>query len=89
LGRPVAILRLGARLPDETRGIDANFLFGCPPFVIYPPRPNAMPVPPGGAAPEELPAPKAGNGGEPAPESPPKQAGRGPTITQSTQWKRP
>lgn len=36
LGRPVAILRLGARLPDTDRGPDADFLFGCPPFVEYP-----------------------------------------------------
>jgi hypothetical protein len=32
LGRPVAILRLGARLPNET--LDEGFLFGSPPFVL-------------------------------------------------------
>ena len=38
LGRPVAILRMGARLPDRVRGPDMDFLFGCPPFVKHPPR---------------------------------------------------
>jgi len=37
LGKPVAILRLGARLPDAS-GPDMDFLFGCPPLVKYPPR---------------------------------------------------
>lgn len=31
LGRPVAILRMGARLPDRQTGVDAAFLYGCPP----------------------------------------------------------
>ena len=35
LGRPVAILRLGGRLPDTERGPDMSYLFGCPPFVQY------------------------------------------------------
>ena len=35
LGRPVAILRLGGRLPETTDQPDANFFFGCPPFVCY------------------------------------------------------
>ena len=34
LGRPVAIIRLGARLPSGP-GLDDQFLFGCPPFVKY------------------------------------------------------
>lgn len=34
LGRPVAILRLGARLPDQ--GNDPIFFYGSPPFVDYP-----------------------------------------------------
>ena len=37
LGRPVAILRMGARLPDYDQGPDADFLFGCPPLLRYPP----------------------------------------------------
>jgi len=35
-GRPVAILRLGARVPDQ--GPDPNFYFGSPAWVAYPPR---------------------------------------------------
>jgi hypothetical protein len=51
LGRPVAILRLGARLPDDAQGPDISFLFGCPPFVDHPPR--AIPSPPAKKAPEQ------------------------------------
>jgi hypothetical protein len=36
LGRPVAILRLGARVPGQ--GPDPNFYFGSPAWVAYPPR---------------------------------------------------
>ncbi|MGA2255346.1 MAG: hypothetical protein ABSG53_11840 [Thermoguttaceae bacterium] len=36
LGRPVAILRMGARVPDQ--GPDPNFYFGSPAWVAYPPR---------------------------------------------------
>jgi len=39
LGRPVAIARMGARLPDSSQGLDMNFLFGCPPLVKYPHKP--------------------------------------------------
>jgi hypothetical protein len=35
LGRPMAILRIGARLPDAGAGLDPGFLFGCPSFVRY------------------------------------------------------
>ncbi|REK15804.1 MAG: hypothetical protein DWQ37_08275 [Planctomycetota bacterium] len=34
LGRPVAILRLGARVPGP-EGPDATFLYGCPPMVKW------------------------------------------------------
>ena len=44
LGRPVAILRLGARLPDTARGAEMGFLFGCPPVMEYPP-PEEAPEP--------------------------------------------
>jgi hypothetical protein len=61
MGRPVAILRLGARLPDDGVAPDMGFLFGCPPFVDYPPSeqtgapasPQQTPQPP---APQEAPA---------------------------------
>jgi hypothetical protein len=35
LGRPVAILRLGGRIPDDNQGPDSHFLFGSPPMVNY------------------------------------------------------
>jgi hypothetical protein len=40
LGRPVAILRLGARLPDQ--GSDPFFFFGSPPLEDFPPEPPAV-----------------------------------------------
>ncbi len=36
LGRPVAILRMGGRVPNQ--GPDPNFYFGSPAWVAYPPR---------------------------------------------------
>ena len=35
LGRPVAVLRLGGRLPDPDAGVDMGFLCGCPPLVHF------------------------------------------------------
>ncbi|MGD0654848.1 MAG: DUF11 domain-containing protein [Thermoguttaceae bacterium] len=40
LGRPVAILRMGGRLPEASQSPDPSFLFGCPPFVSYPSQPQ-------------------------------------------------
>ena len=37
LGRPMAIVRMGARVPDLSLGTDPAFLFGCPPWVKYSP----------------------------------------------------
>jgi len=51
LGRPVAILRLGARLPDDVRGPGPQFLFGCPPFETF--EPPAAATPARAAFPEE------------------------------------
>jgi hypothetical protein len=35
LGRPVAILRMGSRVPNITEGQDwAEFLYGCPPWTL-------------------------------------------------------
>ena len=55
LGRPVAILRLGARLPSNSNAPDMQFLFGCPPVAKYPPRRQTPPAgpnePPAGAVP--------------------------------------
>lgn len=33
LGRPMAVVRMGARVPDMTGGLDPVFLFGCPPII--------------------------------------------------------
>lgn len=44
LGRPVAILRLGARLPDD--GTDAFFYFGSPPFTDCSPDRGSPKTPP-------------------------------------------
>jgi hypothetical protein len=58
LGRPVAILRLGGRLPISNEGDDSNFYFNSPPFVVLrqtpapapsappPAKPNVQTVPP-------------------------------------------
>ncbi len=55
LGRPVAILRLGARLPDEEH--NPFFFFGSPPFIPFSaaPKVSLLPPPPG--------TPKGGKGG--------------------------
>ena len=44
LGRPVAILRMGARLPVADGSPDMEFLYGCPPWMRYP-EPSAEPSP--------------------------------------------
>lgn len=46
-GRPLAIVRLGGRVPDDRRGPDMQFLGGCPPFTFFRPwapgeQPNGM-----------------------------------------------
>ncbi len=51
LGRPVAILRLGGRLPDDHAPPDDRFLHGCPPFSIF--RPYDEPLPEDEALPDE------------------------------------
>jgi hypothetical protein len=44
LGRPVAILRLGARMPKDPQEIDGQFLFGSPPLMRFSSHPRAMPA---------------------------------------------
>ncbi|MBI2825704.1 MAG: hypothetical protein HYX69_13550 [Planctomycetia bacterium] len=56
LGRPMAILRMGGRLPDDRTGPDAQFLAGSPPFVCLPP---VRRLPLVGCS-EAVPAPRAG-----------------------------
>jgi hypothetical protein len=48
LGRPMAILRMGGRLPDAN-GLDATFVYGAAPAMIYnqhAPQAPAQPLPP-------------------------------------------
>jgi len=45
LGRPMAIVRLGGRVPDQPEAPDMGFLFGCPPLIKFP-RPAAVSAPP-------------------------------------------
>ena len=68
LGRPVAILRLGARVPDQ--GPDPGFLFGSPPWVGLPPRPAEPAKPEAVAAPPAQPAPAKPADEAPAAEKP-------------------
>jgi len=44
LGRPVAILRMGGRVPEES-GPDMKFLYGCPPLRRYLPQPSVEEMP--------------------------------------------
>jgi hypothetical protein len=43
LGRPVAILRLGGRLPDSIESPDLSFFFGSPTFMPIAPEPSMVP----------------------------------------------
>jgi len=45
LGRPVAIVRMGARVPERADAIDMAFLYGCPPWIKFAPREAAPPRP--------------------------------------------
>jgi hypothetical protein len=65
LGRPVAILRLGARMPSYPQGPDMQFLYGCPPFVQFPARPQRNQKPQA-APPEAAQEPAAPPPSEPA-----------------------
>jgi hypothetical protein len=58
LGRPVAILRMGGRLPVQGEALDEGFFIGSPPFVAYPPEKAEAPIAPKASAPQEE-APKA------------------------------
>jgi uncharacterized repeat protein (TIGR01451 family) len=45
LGRPMAILRMGGRLPGDHQGPDDSFFYGSPPFVEYPVSRSITPPP--------------------------------------------
>ena len=44
LGRPVAIVRLGGRVPDERQGPDYQFVFGSPQWHYFANTPDASPI---------------------------------------------
>lgn len=88
LGRPVAILRLGARLPDPANGPDDEFLYGCPPFVEYPRQTKVLPPPPEDVAPPAASGPAgeqtaagAGAAPVPAPPAPPASGSSGSSLS--------
>ena len=60
LGRPIAIVRMGGRVPDGGE-VDMGFLFGCPPVVNLPPpvapptESKSKPVPPAPKSRQEAP----------------------------------
>ena len=66
LGRPVAILRLGGRLPDANP--QANFFFGSPPYVPYAAAVERIPKPAAEKKPESPPADAAPAAAAPAKE---------------------
>ncbi len=55
LGRPVAILRIGSRVPTDLQGDLSAFLFGCPPWVPLPTAPNRDAMIRDGVWPETIP----------------------------------
>ena len=59
LGRPVAILRMGARLPEMNGGFDPTFLCGSPPLVKFPPEAKLLGPPPSALPAQPVPAPPA------------------------------
>jgi|GEM_PF-680818 len=76
LGRPMAILRLGSRVPDADQ-LDEDFLYGSPAVVRYPQvvespvEQNASPAPP--STPQELPPPQSPPNDQPAPRQGPEE----------------
>lgn len=46
IGHPMAIVRIGGRMPDPGVGPDPSFLYGCPPFVRIPRIEQGPPVAP-------------------------------------------
>jgi hypothetical protein len=58
LGRPVAILRLGARVPDQAEMAEPSFFYGSPPFQAYSQELVATPCPEKPAIPKVMNLPK-------------------------------
>lgn len=58
LGRPVAIVRMGARLPQRGEAPEMAFLYGCPPWVPYA-KPAQKPSQPRANRPPQAPKPQS------------------------------
>lgn len=56
LGKPVAILRIGSRVPLDPNGDLSEFLYGCPPWVPLITAPNRQTLVEAGQWPETLPS---------------------------------
>lgn len=52
-GRPLAIVRMGGRVPDEQQGADVHFVGGGAPFTIFRPYVERLPTGEGEAEPQE------------------------------------
>lgn len=65
LGRPMAIVRLGARVPDSSQGFTADFLYGSPPWLRVAPPGYAM-LPQRPPAPQEITTPPQSGPARPA-----------------------
>jgi hypothetical protein len=70
LGRPIAIVRMGGRVPDGGEA-DMAFLFGCPPVLPLPPRAGV----PQSQSPQKQAAPNAAES-KPNPAPPAAKSGR-------------
>lgn len=57
LGRPVAILRIGSRVPLDPQGDMRDFLYGCPPWIPLITAPNRQTLVEAGQWPEAMPSP--------------------------------
>lgn len=77
LGRPVAILRIGSRVPANIHGDLTRFLYGCPPWVPLPTAPVREQLIESGNWPEGSPVEAAQ---EPFPQPPSQDYPRTPSI---------
>lgn len=71
LGRPMAILRIGSRVPSDLQSDLTGFLYGCPPWMPLLPVPNKTAMEQAGVIPQsDIPAPGQNLRHEPQPNVP-------------------
>lgn len=75
LGRPIAIVRMGGRIPDESQGPDWQFMYGCPKWLFFGITPAPPPFQPTPGRAQPLP-PAAEPVPQPQPGAAPKSARR-------------